>query len=236
MKRTLTFALIAAAFASITAVTAVTFAQLGDASAPAKDSRQAAEAPGMAMCTADHPDCNDIAFGEGDGGSTTTCPADAVDVACADTGGGTSRCAADAGPECQAVDSPPPDASDQPSGVAITYDVTVPFTTAVTDDDLKLANDVVIAFDANATFPRAGVLPADGPRPAHIVRTRPVRAALEAKLEGIASVGDVTCAASTAASPPCCKDDEPVSSTPASEPGVNPSQPGSPPEDLPLAQ
>jgi hypothetical protein len=221
MKRTLTFAATVALFASITVVTAVTFAQRGDS--PAKDSRQSNEASGVAaMCVQDHPDCNDMIVGGTGGGSANACTRDNPD--CNDTsfGGG--------GP----IDSGPSDGSGNSSSGGVTYDITVPFNASVTDEDMKLANEIVLAFDPNANFLLQETFPPTG-RAQLQSDSSEFCSGIEGKLESIPSVGNVTCTPANP-NPPCCKSDQPVSSTPAGQAGVNPSGPASPPDAGPPSE
>jgi hypothetical protein len=154
----------------------------------------------FAVCNSAGPVCTDAGL--------------AADVPCVsgpvDGGGGTST-----GP------------SEPVGGAAATYDITVPFDTTVTDDATKLANEVVLSFDPGASFLLQESFPPTGR--ATITSADPnVCSEIKAKLEGVHSVGDVTCVAS-APTPPCCKPDERVSSTPGSEPGFNPDGPNTNP-------
>jgi hypothetical protein len=93
------------------------------------------------------------------------------------------------------------------------YDITVPFNASVTDDDLKLANEIVLAFDPNADFLLQETFPPTGR--ATLTSSDPdVCAAIEPKLESIPAVGDVTCAVAADA-PPVSNPDKPVSSEPS---------------------
>jgi hypothetical protein len=221
MNSFLRFALVAGLFSTITVVTAVTFAQLGESSS-GKDSRQDGPAPGVsAMCAIEVPDCDDMVVG-GDGSD-----------------GEDARCAADAAEDCDAIDLPidlPVECStDEPcappapvDGPSVSYDIIVPFTTSVTDDDLELANEVVLAFDPNADFLLQESFPPTGR--ATLTSADPgLCVAIEAKLAGIPSVGEVTCA--PGGEPAVPNPDEPVSNEPGAAPGddSSPGEPDAPP-------
>ncbi len=122
----------------------------------------------------------------------------AADRECSDMIDGATRCAADAAPECQAIDSPPPaDPGNQPSAGRTAYDITIPFNASVTEDDTKLVLEIVLGFDSNAdllvleSFPPIGRVRATSVDPGFC-------AAIESKLESIPSAGDVTCAVAPA--------------------------------------
>jgi len=218
----------------------VAFAVGGDSGASTKDAgRQTTgdEAkPGVAaMCAQDHPDCNDMVV-EPDGGSANMCVADAE--ACVDMiGEGTSRCSATAAPECEAVDGSPPIRSDEGidpnecslvhnidacsqwdiariSGGETTYDITVPFNASVTGEDLKLANEIVLTFDPNASFLLQESFPPTG-RATLQSDSSEFCSGIEGKLESVPSVGDVTCQPSPVDGGNSSEGDNPVSSAPS---------------------
>ena len=235
MKRLLPLLIAVALLASTAAALALALGGDSDGTAKGAGRQNAGDQakPGVsAVCVQDHPDCNDMIVGGTDGGMSDMCIADPAYEECNDTvGEGASRCSATTAPECAGFDSPtvnPGEPSSPPSTRGTAYDMTVPFNASVTDEDLKVANEIVLAFDPNADFLLQETFPPTGR--ARISTSVPdACGAIKAKLESIASVGDVTCTVSADPAPPCCKPDEPISSTPRTEPGVNPSESGSAP-------
>jgi len=233
-----------AAVAALTIAAIVTVVAVGASSGGSdknanRQSEDSSSGSGVAaMCVEGVPDCNDMIV-EPNGGSMNMCVADAAGEDCDDMiGEGTSRCSETASPECEAVDSPPPIRSDEGidpnecslvhnidacspediariEGSATTYGVTVPFDASVTEEDLKVANEIILAFDVKADFLVQESFPPTGR--ATLTSSDPdVCAAIEPKLESIPAVGDVTCSVAEDA-PPVSNPDEPVSSEPAQE-------------------
>jgi hypothetical protein len=161
-------------------------------------------------------------------------------------GTGTEPCAVTLEAECDPVDGSPPIRSDEGidpnecslvhnidacspediariTGGATTFDITIPFNTSVTEEDTKIVLEIVLGFDSNAdllvleSFPPIGHVRATSVDPDFC-------AAVEARLEGLPAVGDVTCAVAPAdpENPP--GPDEPVSSEPDSSPSSGPAQ------------
>ena len=213
-----------AAVAALTTVAVVTVVAAGVSSGGSKEKadRQSEDSwggPGVAaMCVEGVPDCNDMVV-EPDGTGTEPC-AVTLEAEC-DTVDGLPPIRSDEGidpNECSLVhniDACSPEDIARINGGATIFDITIPFNTSVTQEDTKIVLEIVLGFDPNAdllvleSFPPIGRVRATSVDPGFC-------AAVEAKLESLSSVGDVTCVVAPVDAGIDPDPDKPVSSEPAS--------------------
>jgi hypothetical protein len=246
MKRLLP---LSAGIAALVAVAVVAAVAVGASSEGAdkggRENDDSGGAPVAAVCAPDVPDCDDmIVVGEDEPMNMCIAPdeadpgADPVAIPeCNDAIDGSSRCAADAAPDCQAVDQPPitsidgidpnecnavhnidacsPEEIARLTGMASTsYDLTIAFDASVTQTDIDETVKVITSISPDTEFVVRESFP-----PVGAARLTTDMASfcpdLEAKLESASYVDDVTCLASRASTNPS-DPDEPVSSEPAS--------------------
>lgn len=240
MKRLLPLLAVVGALAAAAIITVVAVgASSGSLDKSARQAQDSSgDVPGVAaMCAKDVPDCNDMGLGEGDDGRCAESAVDCVDTTgggsmnmciapdnpgaddavaapeCNDVIDGSARCAADAGPDCEAVDKPPPEdpGVQPPSGATTSYDLTFVFNESVTQDDLEEVGKIIqeIApggdFLVRESFPPVGAVQVT----TDMAEFCPD---IEAKFESLSYVADVTCGASISAASNPPDADQPVSS------------------------